>query len=227
LACCHIDAPTCHTGVGGTLAQGIGAANNLGDAYVSEGVAQGVGSGGDDGTQTRAQLAARMGDVGVRFQGIQVEADGVHKTEIRIVERPTPRQHLVVWLVGVVLASLVPFLFLYFHGIDRGGPPSIFELLSRGDLLLISLVVTIAGITELVLVLNRIRQDQIMPVALVLLGGVLVVVAEAFWYADLSAQLLDGQKATSSHAVAFGSLLLFSLSAFCSSVSVTLSAGAR
>jgi hypothetical protein len=121
----------------------------------------------------------------------------------------------------------VPFLFLEFHGLDQGSPPSIYELLGRGDLLLISLVLTIAGITELVLVINRVSQPQVMPVALVLLGGVLVVVAEALWYADLSAQILDGQKATGPHVVTYGSLLLFGLSAFCSSVCVRLAAGVR
>src|SRR5262249_32971967 len=81
---------------------------------------------------------------------------------LRIVGNPTPWQHVAVWLVGAVLASLVPFLFLYFHGVDRNKPPNMFELLGRGDLLLISLVLTIGGITELVLVLNKIHQKQIM-----------------------------------------------------------------
>jgi len=147
--------------------------------------------------------------------------------KVQVVRHATPRQHVIVWLVGVLLASLIPLLFTYFHGVDRNRPPSIFNLLGHGDLLLISLVVTIAGITELALSVNKIRQSQLMSAAMVLLGSVLAIAAEGLWYADISAQILDGQKILSVHYITFGSLLLFMLSAFCSSVCVWLSAGTR
>ena len=60
-----------------------------------------------------------------------------------------PWQHVVVWLVGVVFAALVPLLLPYFHGLDMDDTPSMTSLLGHGDLLLIALVITIAGITEL------------------------------------------------------------------------------
>lgn len=149
-------------------------------------------------------------------------------SELSVVRAASPRQHMVVWLIGVLLASLIPFLFQYLHGLDRGDPPSIYLLLGHGDLLLISLVVTIAGITELVLVAHNLIQEQIMVFALVLLGSVLVIAAEALWYADIASQLLDGQLLkAATHTITYGSITLFAMSAFCSTVCVRLAAGAR
>ncbi len=173
-----------------------------------------------DRTKTRADLVNRLIAEGL------VAAIAPEKT-IKVTQHATPRQHVIVWLVGAVLASLLPFLFLYVHGLDKNRPPGIYELLGRGDLLLISLVVTIGGITEVVLVLNKIDQRQMLPVALYLLGGVLAVVAEAAWYADITARLLDGQPATVPEPVTAGSLILFGLSALCSSACVRVAAGAR
>jgi hypothetical protein len=116
---------------------------------------------------------------------------------------------------------------VFFYGLDRGSPPSLYELLSRGDLLLIALVLTIGGFTELALVFNKIEQAQVLPVALVLLGGVLLVAAEALWYGDLSAQLLNKQTSAPVHIVTYGSLVFFGLSVFCSTVCVRIAAGAR
>jgi hypothetical protein len=153
---------------------------------------------------------------------------GFDTGDVAVARAATPRQHVVVWLVGVLLASLIPFLFQYLHGVDRGNPPGIFSLLGHGDLLLISLVVTIAGITELVLVVHSLTQKQIMIIALVLLGALLVIAAEALWYADIASQLLDGQLLiTSAPVITYGSISLFVLSAFCSTVSVWLAAGTR
>lgn len=167
---------------------------------------------GDSATaDTTAQLLARLSAAG----------------QIRIIKHATPLQHVVVWLVGVVVASLLPFLVLYFHGIDTSSPPGMFELLSRGDLLIISLVFTIAGLAELALVFNRIHQEQLLAAALLVIGGTLLITTEALWYSDITAQLLRGGKVTSIHAVAFGSLALFGVSTFCSSICVRLAAGVR
>ena len=155
---------------------------------------------------------------------VQQPSDSAH---VRIVRAATPRQHVIVWLVGVLLASLMPFLFLFLHGLDRSGPPSIFQLLGHGDLLLISLVVTISGITDLVLVMHNLQPTQIVSTALIVLSSILMIVAEALWYADISSQLLDGEKVSSTHMVAYGSLALFCLSAFCSAACVKIAAGAR
>jgi energy-converting hydrogenase Eha subunit C len=146
---------------------------------------------------------------------------------IGLPKHATPAQHVVVWLIGVVLASLIPFLFIYLHGVDKGGTPGLAELLSRGDLLLIALVICIAGITEQVLILNRIEQRRLMGLALLLLGCILLIVAEAFWYADITASVLDGRRVIESDFVAVGSTMLFLASAFTSSMSVKIAAGVR
>jgi hypothetical protein len=161
----------------------------------------------------------------VSRNGVQSSDASCEFPEVRVLTHATPQQHVILWLIGVLLASLIPLLFLYFHGLDRSSPPSIFSLLGNGDLLLISLVVTIAGITELVLAMRNIRQSQLMAGGIAVLGGVLAIAAEALWYADISAQMLDGQPVAAVHAVTVGSLLFFSLSALSSAVCVWLAAG--
>lgn len=166
-------------------------------------------------------------DSGTGIARVKGHSQAAGSPSVRIIQHATPSQYVIIWLVGVLLASLIPLLFLYFHGLDKNKPPSVFDLLGDGNLLLISLVVTIAGIAELAITINNIGHAQLMQVALILLGAVLAVAAEALWYADVSAQLLNGQKITSTHVVTYGSLLLFILSAFCSSMCVKLAAGTR
>jgi len=146
---------------------------------------------------------------------------------IQITGAPNPRSHVIVWLVGVLLSSLIPLIFIFIHSLDAGKIPSIFELLGHGDLLLISLVVTIAGITDITLVFRRIRPAQSLPVALLVLGAVLVITAEALWYADVTARLLDKQSFPAAHSVTYGSIGLFLISSFCSSACVSIAAGTR
>jgi hypothetical protein len=135
------------------------------------------------------------------------------------IEHATPRQHVLVWLIGVLFASLTPLLLPYFHGIDLNNTPSMQDLIGRGDLLLISLVLTIAGIAELIPSIRNISAGQLTPVAAILLGGLLAIVAEAFWYADISAEFLSVQKTPTEHVssvITSGSLILFGASALCS-----------
>ena len=146
---------------------------------------------------------------------------------IQIPDVPSPRSHVIVWLVGVLLSSLIPLTVIFFHGLDAGKTPSIFKLLGHGDLLLISLVVTIAGITEIALAFRRIHPAQSLPVALLVLGAVLVIAAEALWYADVTARLLDKQSFPATHSVTYGSIGLFLISSFCSSACVSIAAGTR
>jgi uncharacterized membrane protein len=199
---------------------------------VSGGQGGRVDSHGNDDHTEPAKPAPDDAMIGKGLQQTASNSGGGVSTQMQgsIVPHASPRQHVTVWLVGVVLASLVPLLSEFFQGLDRSSPPSLYELLNRGDLLLISLVLTISGFTELVLVFNRIEQAQVMPVALILLGGVLLVAAEALWYGDLSSQFLNNNENLASapaQAVTYGSLGLFVLSAFCSSACVKIAAGAR
>ena len=145
---------------------------------------------------------------------------------VQVVERivhATPRQHVLVWVIGVLFASLTPLLLPYFHGIDLSTTPNMQDLLGRGDLLLISLVLTIAGIAELIPSIRNISAGQLTPVAAIFLGGLLAIVAEAFWYADISAEFLSVHKNPKSHVmsvITIGSLILFGASALCSTACV-------
>ncbi len=197
---------------------------------VGEGVAEGGGLGATGDSEIERARDPRAGKpVATRKSGHTPAVVGGRTRTPRgkIPQHATPAQHVIVWLIGVLLASLIPLLFLYFHGLDSSHAPTVFDLLGHGDLLLISLVVTIAAITELVLAVNNIQQAQLLPTAVILLGAVLAVAAEALWYADISAQLLDGQSFGSTHVVTYGSLIFFGLSAYCSSMCVKLAAGTR
>jgi hypothetical protein len=152
------------------------------------------------------------------------------RPRVRRIEHAPPWQHVVVWLIGVLFASLTPLLLPYFHGVDQDDTPSMHALLGRGELLLIALVITIAGITELILAMRNISAGQLMPVATAILGGLLAIVAEAFWYADIAASSFGSDKIPPAHVltvVTFGSLGLFLASALCSAACVFYAAAAR
>jgi hypothetical protein len=138
-------------------------------------------------------------------------------------ERVTPWKHVVVWLVGVVTASLIPLLWTYLSNTPRSNSPSFYQILAKGDLFLISVVVLIAGITEIILLIKRIRQD--LTVALLIIGGFLFVIIDAARYAGAST--LTGNTANVPHSIAYWSLAAFAVSAIHSSVCVWLAAGVR
>lgn len=147
-------------------------------------------------------------------------------TGLRFETRPTQRDRIVIWLVGTVIASLIPFLAVLFHGIDRRQIPSLTDVLGRGDLLVISVVVTIGGASEILPVIRRVAPEKFRLLSLAYLGCFLSIVAEAIWYADVTATILDGGS-PSANLVTGGSLLFFALSAACSSVCVAIAAGAE
>lgn len=145
----------------------------------------------------------------------------------RRVGHPSPELHALVWMLGVVVASLLPFFSVFIQGLDRGMVPSLPELLGRGELLVIAIVVTIGGIAELLLVVNRIPQATFSSVIFLLLGGILLIVSEALWYADIGATLLTQPRLAREHMISLGSGILFGFSVFCGGTSVRRAAGVR
>jgi energy-converting hydrogenase Eha subunit C len=137
-------------------------------------------------------------------------------------EHVQPWKHVTVWLVGVVIASLTPLLWTYISSSPRNTSPNIYQILGKGDLYLISVVVLIAGITEIILLTKRIRQD--LTVALLIIGGFLFVIVDAAKYAGAS-EFIGGSIAP--HSVAYWSIAAFAVSAIHSSVCVWLAAGVR
>jgi hypothetical protein len=134
-----------------------------------------------------------------------------------------PWQHVLVWLVGVVLASLMPILWATQSTSPEAVTPSIYTLLGSGDLYLISVVVIIAGLTEIVLVLRRI--NQVLTVALLVLAAILVVLIDAARYAGASS--VTTNSGIPPHSITYWSLVAFGFSALHSSICVNLAAGIK
>jgi hypothetical protein len=139
------------------------------------------------------------------------------------VERIEPWKHVVVWLVGVVIASLIPFLWIFGSANPKNPSPGAYQLLGKGDLYLISVVVLIAGVTEIALLLRKIQHD--MTMALLIIGGFLFIMFDAARYAGASS--LVGTLQPSPPSVTYWSLAAFAISAIHSSICVGLAAGAR
>lgn len=132
-----------------------------------------------------------------------------------------PWKHVVIWFLGVVLASLIPFLWIYLSSKPGGSTPSIYQMLGGGELYIIAIVVLIAGIVEIALLLNRIDNFTI---ALLLIAAFLFVIIDAAKYAGASELTTT---ASPPHSVAIWSIVVFAVSASHSSVCVGLAAGVR
>ena len=145
--------------------------------------------------------------------------------EIRERQKVTPRQHVVVWVVGAVIASLLPLAFTLFQGVDRNKVPGFYQLLGTGDLLLVGIVISIAGIAELVLVVRQTSPNQTIPVALLILGNLLLVASSGLWFGDLASLVLAGKQTNPDGILAFGTITVFALAAVLSSACVWLAAG--
>lgn len=130
-------------------------------------------------------------------------------------------------ILGVVVASLLPFVFLFFHGIDGNHWPDLDKVLGRGDLLVIGLVVTVGGMAELVFSMSRLQARRVAWASYFLIASVLVIVGEAAWYADITVTLLVSQKVADPGSVTRGSLGLFVASFVCSGKCVKTAAGVR
>ena len=89
-------------------------------------------------------------------------------------------KRVVIWIIGVVLASLIPFAWASQSSKPDVGGPSIYKLLGSGDLYLVSVIVLIAGLTEIVLLLRLLDE---FTVALLVLAAIFFVIIDAARYA--------------------------------------------
>lgn len=142
------------------------------------------------------------------------------------------RRHLLSWIIGVVVASLVSIVPLIFHGIDNRTMPSIYDLLGHGDLLLASVILTIAGIAEIapILSMGEINASEGGVAVFLLVGGTLVIVGEATWYADLVSEALANKSSNYTppmHSITYGSVSLFLVSALCSTLCLKIAVSGR
>ncbi len=150
------------------------------------------------------------------------------------VRPPVRRGHfLVAWYIGSVLASLIPLGLIALHDADLLAKLSIFQILGRGDLLLIAFTLTIAGVAQLLPFVTRLKSAQLFGVILEILGGFVVAAMEIAWYSDIaariSAQVAGGSnvKAPPIHLITFGSVFMFAvtvvITTFCVSTAASCS----
>jgi hypothetical protein len=148
-------------------------------------------------------------------------------THPRVNRWPTAKEKTKIWVLATIVASLVPpFLAIIFHGVDRQQIPSLFEMFGRGDLLVIGVVITIGGFGELLPVIKRIPDDSMSGMTSAIIGGLLLILAESLWYADITSTILDN-KAPPYHFTTLGSVVLFAFSAYCSARYVSIAGRAE
>ncbi len=129
-------------------------------------------------------------------------------------------KRVVIWIIGVVLASLIPFAWASQSSKPGDRGPSMYILLGSGDLYLVSVIVLIAGLTEIVLLM---RQLDEFTVALLVLAAIFFVIIDAARYAGASAITTNANSPP--HSIAYLSLVAFGLAAAHSSICVSLAAG--
>lgn len=145
--------------------------------------------------------------------------------EIRARHATTPRQRVVVWIVGSVLAALLPIVIAGVHGLDSSAVSGFYDLLGRGELLLIAITIAIAGVAELSLTLRQVKTNQTLWVALLLLGNLLLVASAALWYGDLTSAEAANHVEQAAVGVTWGSTGVFAGAAVFSSICVWIAAG--
>jgi hypothetical protein len=105
-----------------------------------------------------------------------------------------------IWVIGVGVASLTPLASSIIHVIDRGRWPDWYKLLSHGDLLIIGVVITVAGFVEVALSYKAL-QSRAPFIMLAVISGVMVLLAQAIWYGDISASTLGPASTASATSV--------------------------
>lgn len=137
-------------------------------------------------------------------------------------EPVNPWKHIGVWFLGVVVGSLAPLLWNYISS-NKAPGPGIYQVFGKGDLYLISVVLLLAGITEIILLIKRIEQD--FTVALLIVGGILIVIFDIGKYSNAST--LYGNVSAPPNSVTYWSLAAYIVSTIHSSICVWLAAGVR
>ncbi|WP_370964690.1 hypothetical protein [Amycolatopsis sp. cg9] len=139
-----------------------------------------------------------------------------------------PWQLVTLWIFGVVFASLIPLLAIYFRSRFNGDHLTFDRLLGHGDLLLISAIVTIAAILEPMRALDKVKENrQAFSCAMAVIGGMLLISCEALWYACISGDTLIDKHVDPDMFTVYGSLFVFAFSAVCGAICVSIAAGGK
>lgn len=130
-------------------------------------------------------------------------------------------QRVTIWLLGVVVASLLPVVALILHDIDNNDPLDLPTLLSRGDLLLIGAVVTIGSFADLARSETPRQLNHYKGCLLVICA--LTAVVQALWYSDLAARASSGTTMHDAVGIAWGTLVVYLFSVVTSGACIKLS----
>lgn len=139
--------------------------------------------------------------------------------EIRPKRRATPKQRVIIWITGAVIAALLPLAAIAVSA----HPFGFYEVTAKGDLLVISAVLMIAGLAELVLLFWRMPDGKELHIALIPLGIVLYLAGDAFWYGLVSSQTPKLGEPAGTATLAYGSTAMFAVAAIITSYCVWLS----
>lgn len=137
--------------------------------------------------------------------------------------KATVRQRIIMWLVASALAGLAPVGATALHYVDSGGL-GFYQLFGKGDLLMVAVVLSLAGIGEIALYFRHVKTDAL-ALGLLVVGLAMSIVVDAIWFSDLSALALAGKKGDPIATVTYGSIVLYGLAVLFSSYCVGLVAG--
>lgn len=157
-------------------------------------------------------IDAQIADLKVKYPSLQIQPK----------RRATPKQRVIIWTVGAVIAAILPLIATAVSAAANKQPTGFYQVTARGDLLIISAVLMIAGLAELVLLFWRMPEGKELQLALLPLGIVLYLVGDAFWYGTVSSHLSKSEGPTGDSALAYGSLVMFIIAAAVSSYCVWL-----
>jgi hypothetical protein len=142
--------------------------------------------------------------------------------KIQAKSRATPKQRVIIWLAGAVIAALLPLIATAIYTAANKQPLGFYQVTAKGELLIISAVLMIAGLAELVLLFWRMPAGKELQLALLPLGIVLYLVGVAFWYGAVSSHLPTSKAPTGDWGLAYGSSAMFVIAAAVSSYCVWL-----
>ena len=122
------------------------------------------------------------------------------------------------WIIFSVIIALLPLAFNFLSLQTKGGSPTLEQICSKGELLLICVGISAAALGELM------GGGGGWTLARLLAGGgsLVILIFSALWFADISTCIAE-QIAYNTGFVARGSILVFMIGTLCSGLCIVLS----
>lgn len=172
-------------------------------------------------------MLAELGAIAGELTGlVEVLRENVPDLTMNRDRRPKPRDKVIMWIIGTVLGGVLPLFFTWLSHTEHGSF-TFTELLSKGDLVVVSIVIMIAGLAELVLVRRRIEASKDLTTAILELACAVFIGAASYWYGGLLSDELSKIEGTSAGSIMGWSLAIYGAGALLSSRCVWLAAEAE